>query len=37
MNEMDMTDMIYYVIAVALITFGLWGTIDAIKQVKNNK
>lgn len=34
---MDLTDALYYVIAVALITFGLWGTIDAIKQVKKNK
>lgn len=34
---MDLTDSLYYVIAVALITFGLWGTIDAIKQVKKNK
>ena len=34
---MSTTDIIYYVIAVALITFGFWGTIDAIKQVKKNK
>jgi uncharacterized membrane protein len=34
---MSTTDIIYYVIAIALITFGFWGVIDAIKQVKNNK
>jgi uncharacterized membrane protein len=34
---METTEILYYVIALALITFGFWGTIDAIKQVKKNK
>ena len=34
---METTEIIYYVGAFALITFGLWGTIDAIKQVKRHK
>jgi len=34
---MEITDIIYYVAAFALITLGFWGVIDAIKQVKKNK
>jgi hypothetical protein len=34
---METNEIIGYVLAVAAIIFGFWGTIDAIKQVKNNK
>jgi hypothetical protein len=34
---METNEIIGYVLAVAAIVFGFWGTIDAIKQVKNNK
>jgi hypothetical protein len=34
---METNEIIGYVLAVAAIIFGFWGTIDAIKQVKKNK
>jgi hypothetical protein len=34
---METTDLLYWLCAFALITFGFWGVIDAIKQVKKNK
>jgi uncharacterized membrane protein len=34
---MEINEIIGYILAVAAIIFGFWGTIDAIKQVKNNK
>lgn len=32
-----MIDILYYIIAVALVSFGVWGVIDALKQVKKKK
>jgi len=34
---MEITEILYYIGAIALISFGVWGTIDAIKQMRNNK
>jgi hypothetical protein len=34
---MEITEILYYIGAIALISFGIWGTIDAIRETKNNK
>ena len=34
---MEITEILYYVGAIALISFGVWGAVDAIKQTRNNK
>jgi hypothetical protein len=34
---MEITEIFYYVGAIALISFGVWGTVDAIKQAIKNK
>jgi hypothetical protein len=34
---MELTEILYYLIGIALLTFGVWGTVDAIKQAKKNK
>jgi hypothetical protein len=35
--EFETTEILYCVIALAMITWGIMGTIDAIKQLKNDK
>ena len=34
---MEKTEILYYVLAIGCIIAGVWGVIDAIKQMKRNK
>jgi hypothetical protein len=34
---MELSKILYYLIGIALITFGVWGAVDVINQTKNKK